>query len=245
MKKKIYIKTESKEVEASFYNDININLFINDYVKITFLTIPNEIKELVYGYLNNFDIDKIKIINIKENDIFIKIDISKDEFLDRLDSKEIINTCEQIILNDKKTSNHQIIMPFNSSRSTLHNSILKKYTNFFKDTSVYKTRISFYINYNEINDIESFDTNIKNSIYKAIGKAKLHTKNDLFDCIALLNFRLDIEVLKIIILQKITFIVFTQKPSFSVLKYAQKFGITLIEYENNNFYILTHQTRIV
>ncbi len=102
--------------------------------------------------------------------------------------------------------------------------------------------------------VESFDTNPQNAIYKAIGKAWNHseannnadsskTHFNLLDSAILLNFRLEMESLKILLLYKCTFVICSQKPSFSVIKNAQKFGMTLIAFDNDRFLILTHTAR--
>lgn len=102
--------------------------------------------------------------------------------------------------------------------------------------------------------VESFDTNPQNAIYKAIGKAWNHSETNnnadssethfnLLDSAILLNFRLGMESLKILLLYKCTFVICSKKPSFSVIKNAQKFGMTLIAFDNDRFLILTHIAR--
>ena len=141
-------------------------------------------------------------------------------------------------------------MPFNGSRVKISRKILETNRDFFVDSneSTYKARIvSSESNESYTSCAESFDTNPKNAIYKAIGKALdlSEGKGNLLDAAIFLNLRIDIETLKILILQKCTFIVCAEKPAFSVVRFAQKFGITLIAFSQNSFLILTHQMRFL
>ena len=90
---------------------------------------------------------------------------------------------------------------------------------------------------------QSFDTNPKNTIYKTIGKA-LQKSDNLLDSAIFLNFCIDIECLKILLLQKCTFIICKKLPPFSVVKFAQKFGTTLVCFHKNRFFAVTHQMRL-
>ena len=318
-------------------------------IQITFFSLENDIDCLVCGYLATFlGLDsRVNLANLKcENNIFfVDSPLQKSEILSRLAQKDIIQSCEQIELSDKKISRDSVIMPFNGSRANISREILEANRGFFLESEnspslaintppqtpparggafsvspspasgntknspslaegargwvnsaifPYKARIlpsesiksceSSEINKSNESYAQSFDTNPKNAIYKAIGKAlglSLPTEsslrdfatqnrgnpNNLLDSIIFLNFRLDIETLKILILQKCTFIVCAEKPAFSVIRFAQKFGITLIAFvknradlaqnanfnqstdssqsisQNGDFLILTHQMR--
>ena len=91
--------------------------------------------------------------------------------------------------------------------------------------------------------IHSFDTNPKNAIYKALGKS-LQKRDNLLDSAIFLNFCIDIECLKILLLQKFTFIICKNLPPFSVVKFAQKFGATLVCFYRDDFFTITHQMRL-
>lgn len=243
MRKSIYIKINNKEIESSFYNDTYITLIINNDIKIAFLTLPYNLKELALGYLFNITMDKIKNIEIKENEVIINIDLPRDEILHRLEIKNIINTCDQITLNNKNIKDNYITMPFNSSRSSISSANLKQYEKFLNNDEIYQVTI-LVKNDSLESTIQHSDTNTKNTIYKAIGDSRLNMLESLYNCVILLNFKIDMEILKILILQKITFIVCVGNPSFSIIKYAQKFGITLIAFDKSLFKILTHSSRI-
>lgn len=247
-------------------------------ITITFFALENDIDCLARGYLATFLGFDFANLKRENNHIFVDSHLNKDEILTRLSQKDIIQSCEQISLNDKKIMRDSVIMPFNGSRARITSEILEANKDFFAPTRhceevlatkqsinqadfPYKARILF----GESNEstAESFDTNHKNAIYKAIGKAFDCTTNsqqiatesslresqrdrsnpNLLDCTIFLNFRTDIECLKILLLQKCTFIVCAGIPTFSVVRFAQKFGITLIAFTNNDFLILTHALR--
>ena len=268
-------------------------------ITITFFALQNDIDCLVSGYLRTFlGFDFSKHFKCENNHIFVDSPLSKDEILSRLRQKDIIQSCEQISLNDKKIMRDSVIMPFNGSRAIITREILEANRDFFSDLGEssdlpiarhceslrskanqsinkanfpHKARIILNLKSRESNksNAESFDTNPKNAIYKAIGKAftcatnsaQIATKSplkesaqinansarittqSLLDGIIFLNFHPDIESLKILILQKCTFIVCYGIPAFSVVRFAQKFGITLIAFANNDFLILTHALR--
>lgn len=242
MQKTIHIKIDNKEVESSFYNDIYTTLIINNDIKITFLTIPQNLRELALGYLFNINLNEIKDIRIKDSEIFIDTTLTNKEVVHRLEIKDIINTCEQITLNSKSIKASHITMPFNASRSKMPIATLRQYEEFFNNDDIYRVKILL----NDISHsyaLESSDTNAKNSLYKAIGDSRKSLES-LYDCAILLNYKLDMEVLKILILQKATFIACVSLPSFSIIKYAQKFGVTLIAFDKSVFKILTHSSRI-
>ena len=289
-------------------------------ITITFFALDYDIDSLVRGYLATFLDSCANLTNLKRenNKIFVDSHLSKDEILSRLAQKDIIQSCEQIELNDKKINRDSVIVPFNGSRAKISREILEANRGFFAESEnspslaegargwvnsndfPYKARIvrSESIKSLESNEscafnAESFDTNPKNAIYKTIGKAldlssptesslrdlqcesnqsarnpslrgesqiRRSNPNDLLDSIIFINFCLDIETLKILILQKCTFIVCAEKPAFSVVRFAQKFGITLIAFIKadshnadlvqradlqNSFLILTHQMRFL
>ena len=248
-------------------------------ITITFFALENDIDCLARGYLATFLGFDFANLKRENNHIFVDSHLNKDEILTRLSQKDIIQSCEQISLNDKKIMRDSVIMPFNGSRAKITREILEANKDFFAPTRhceealatkqsinqadfPYKARIILSPESPE-STAESFDTNPKNAIYKAIGKAfdcatkskRIATESSLresqrdrsnpslLDCTIFLNFRTDIECLKILLLQKCTFIVCAGIPSFSVVRFAQKFGITLIAFTNNDFQILTHALR--
>lgn len=248
-------------------------------ITITFFALENDIDCLARGYLATFLGFDFANLKRENNHIFVDSHLNKDEILTRLSQKDIIQSCEQISLNDKKIMRDSVIMPFNGSRARITSEILEANCDFFAPTRhceslrskakqsinqadfPYKARILFGKS-NESN-AESFDINPKNAIYKAIGRAfdcatnskRIATESSLresqhdrsnpslLDCVIFLNFRTDIECLKILLLQKCTFIVCAGIPTFSVVRFAQKFGITLMAFTNNDFQILTHALR--
>lgn len=244
-------KDEINEAIEAFYNDNEIKIHINDYLEIVFICLDNDLECLVYGYLSDISKNCIKDIKIEKNNIFVQISLQKDEFLNLLNDREIIQTCESINLTDNRILKYRLVVPFNGSKISIQINYLLESCNdfYFKDSNLYRARILFLgnnkNNENIINPLESYDTNPKNALYKTIGMAKIK-RDDLLDSIIFINFRLDIEILKKIILSKITFVIFAEKPSFTILKFAQKFGLTLGEYINKEeIKILTHSARIV
>lgn len=244
-------KDEINEAIEAFYNDNEIKIHINDYLEIVFICLDNDLECLVYGYLSDISKNCIKDIKIEKNNIFVQISLQKDEFLNLLNDREIIQTCESINLTDNRILKDRLVIPFNGSKKSIQINYLLESCNdfYFKDSNLCRARILFLgnnkNNENIINPLESYDTNPKNALYKTIGMAKIK-RDDLLDSIIFINFRLDMEILKKIILSKITFIIFIEKPSFTILKLAQKFGLTLGEYINKEeIKILTHSARIV
>lgn len=231
----------------------------NSQITITFFALENDIDCLVRGYLGTF-LDFYENLKRENNAIFIDTTLSKDEILSRLAQKDIIQSCEQITMSDKKINSDLIIMPFNGSRAKISREILEANYDFFATSNIESGKFLVRIVRGEssANTFETFDTNPKNAIYKAIGKAldlsdlampNRGNPSNLLDATIFLNFRLEIECLKILILQKCTFIVCAGFPSFSVVRFAQKFGITLIAFAKNHadsgeFFILTHQMRL-
>lgn len=60
-----------------------------------------------------------------------------------------------------------------------------------------------------------------------------------------LNTGIDMEILRQIILFGVTFVITNENPSFSVIKNAQKYGLTIIRHINHEeFIIYTHSTRV-
>ncbi len=231
-------------------------------ITITFFALENDIDCLVCGYLVTFlGLDFYANLKRENNAIFIDTTLSKDEILSRLAQKDIIQSCEQITMSDKKINSDLIIMPFNGSRVKISRETLEANYDFFATSNIESGKFLARIVCGESSacPIESCGTNPKNAIYKAIGKAldlslqdlaKANRGNasNLLDATIFLNFRLEIECLKILILQKCTFIVCAEKPAFSTIRFAQKFGITLIAFTKNHanseeFLVLTHQMR--
>lgn len=291
MNKCVFVKSvgldsaQCGKVEVAFFNDKEWKIIVNcektssgslskakttkqstsnadSQITITFFALENDIDCLVCGYLGTFlGLDFYANLKRENNAIFIDTTLSKDEILSRLAQKDIIQSCEQITMSDKKINSDLIIMPFNGSRAKISREILEANYDFFATSNIESGKFLARIVCGEssANAIESFDTNPKNAIYKAIGKAldlslqdlaKANRGNpsNLLDATIFLNFRLEIECLKILILQKCTFIVCAGIPSFSVVRFAQKFGITLIAFTKNHadsgeFFILTHQMR--
>lgn len=255
MLKNITIKSIKKntinEAIEAFYNDNEIKIHINDYLEIVFICLDNDLECLVYGYLSDISKNCIKDIKYRKNNIFVQISLQKDEFLNLLNDREIIQTCKSINLTANRILKDRLIVPFNGSKTSIQINYLLESCNdfYFKDSNLCRARILFLgnnkNNENIINPLESYDTNPKNALYKTIGMAKIK-RDDLLDSIIFINFMLDMEILKKIILSKITFVIFVEKPSFTILKLAQKFGLTLGEYINKEeIKILTHSARIV
>lgn len=277
--------TQSTETKVCFLSDIELKIIINcrainrsnigdsnaqsnspttpplshtdSQITITFFTLDNDIDCLIYGYLGTF-LGVDFCFRRENNAIFIDLPLNKDEILFHLSQKDIIQSCEQITLSDKKNLRDNIIMPFNGSRAKISREILEKNRDFFADSNDNFGKFSVRIVCGEKYDFyaQSFDINPKNAIYKAIGKvlgdsnhqelqslATQSATKTLLDAIIFLNFRIDIECLKVLLLQKCTFVVCVGLPSFSIVRFAQKLGITLIAFTQNDFLILTHQTR--
>ncbi len=291
MNKCVFVKSvgldsaQCGKVEVAFFNDKEWKIIVNcgknssgslseekttkqstsnadSQITITFFALENDIDSLVCGYLGTFlGLDSYVNLKRENNAIFIDTPLSKDEILSRLAQKDIIQSCEQITMSDKKINSDSIIMPFNSSRAKISREILEANYDFFATSNIESGKFLARIVCGEssANAVESFDTNPKNAIYKAIGKAldlslqdlakaNRGNANNLLDATIFLNFRLEIECLKILILQKCTFIVCAEKPAFSTIRFAQKFGITLIAFTKNHanseeFLVLTHQMR--
>lgn len=233
------------ESKAAFYEDFEIKIHINNDLIINFIALNNDLEFLVKGYFYPLPKNVIKNIKIEKNNIFVNLKISKNELLNFLNDNEIIQSCESIVLMDNRIYKNKTIVPFNDSRAKIINNIGDYYNDFIiKNNDFYRAEILFQENENYTQIAESYDTNKKNTIYKIIGKAT-NERDNLLDCTIFINFKIDIETLKKIILSKITFIVFVGKPSFVVLKYAQKFGLTLMQCINNKeIQVLTHSMRI-
>lgn len=250
-------------VDSAFFNDIEVKIILrcaeSSEITITFFALENDLEALVRGYLSAFD---LKADLVRENNIFYaNLPLSKEAILSRLAQKDFIQTCEQISLNDKKILRDSIILPFNGSRAKITNKFLEANRAFFAESTYCHSEICeesqkiidsadldsafcarIITQDAESSFMQSYDTNPKNAIYKAFGKA-LQNRNSLLDSAIFLNFCIDIECLKILLLQKCTFIITRGKPTFSAVKFAQKFGATLIAFTNNDFLILTHNLR--
>lgn len=257
-------------VDSAFLNDIEVKIILRGAqsceIIITFFALENDLDALVQGYLSVFN---LKADLVRENNIFYaNLSLSKEAILARLAQKDFIQSCEQISLNDKKILRDSIIMPFNGSRAKITSTFLEANRAFFLQTtnchsecneesqkiadsalldsaecvdSAFCARI--VTNPAESSFTQSFDTNPKNAIYKALGKA-FQKSNHLLDSAIFLNFCIDIECLKILLLQKCTFIICKNLPPFSVVKFAQKFGATLVCFRENRFFAVTHQMRL-
>lgn len=260
-------------VDSAFLNDIEVKVILRGAqsceITITFFTLENDLKALVQGFLSVFD---LKADLVRENNIFYaNLPLSKGAILARLAQKDFIQSCEQISLNDKKIMRDSIIMPFNGSRAKITNKFLEANRAFFAESidchfkrskktidchseqseesqkiidSAFYARIITNPAESSANfAIHSFDTNPKNAIYKALGKA-FQKSDNLLNSAIFLNFCIDIECLKILLLQKFTFIICKNLPPFSVVKFAQKFGVTLVCFYKNDFFTITHQMRL-
>lgn len=251
-------------VDSAFLNDIEVKVILRGAqsceIIITFFALENDLKALVQGFLSVFD---LKADLVRENNIFYaNLPLSKEAILARLSQKDFIQSCEQISLNDKKIMRDSIIMPFNGSRAKITNAFLEANRAFFSQSCVDSAVDSVLLDSAECVDsafcariitnpaessanfaIHSFDTNPKNTIYKTIGKA-FQKSDNLLDSAIFLNFCIDIECLKILLLQKFTFIICKNLPPFSVVKFAQKFGATLVCFHRDDFFTITHQMRL-
>lgn len=238
-------------VDSAFLNDIEVRVVLrgaeSSEIIITFFALENDLEALVRGYLSAFN---LKADLVRENNIFYaNLPLSKEAILAHLSQKDFIQSCEQISLNDKKIMRDSVIMPFNGSRAKITNEFLEANRAFFTQNmldsadldSAFCARI--FTNPAESSFAQSFDTNPKNTIYKALGKA-LQKSDNLLDSAIFLNFCIDIECLKILLLQKCTFIICKNLPPFSVVKFAQKFGATLVCFHKNRFFAVTHQMRL-
>lgn len=245
-------------VDSAFLNDIEVKVILrgtesanaeSSEITITFFTLENDLEALVQGFFSVFD---LKADLVQENNIFYaNLPLSKEAILARLAQKDFIQSCEQIALSDKKILRDSIIMPFNGSRAIIESKFLEENRAFFAESSA-ESSVDFldsafcvriFTNLSQSNLAQSFDSNPKNAIYKAFGKA-LQKCNDLLDSAIFLNFCIDLECLKILLLQKCTFIICKKLPPFSVVKFAQKFGATLICFHQNQFFATTHQMRL-
>ncbi len=301
--------SNESRIDSSDSGESSAEFSADSQITITFFALENDIDDLARGYLATFLEFNFTNLRRENNSIFVDSHLSKDEILLRLSQKDIIQSCEQISLSDKKMTHDSLIMPFNGSRAKITREILEANRGFFTPTRHCESlRSKAKQSTNQINfphkarillgeshesNAESFDTNPKNAIYKAIGKAfdyrangkQITTKSSLqgsqknadfstsslrelqrdrsnpslLDAIIFLNFRTDIECLKILLLQKCTFIVCDGIPSFSVVRFAQKFGITLMAFipskngdlsqnsdsqkDSHDFLILTHALR--
>ena len=236
------------QIQTSLIEDAEIKIHINDYLFISFICIKDNLEFLAIGYLINIGVNanQIKTIKIKENDVFVQCDISKENFFYLINRVDIIPTCQSIYLNNKNNSS-KIQIPFNSAKVNLNPEKLSKIiesidleNNIFKAYLAYEKRILF-----------SSDINAKNAIYKVFGSIfKINNEPNMgvesrIESILIINFPLSIEILKQILMYKITFIVFIDSPSFTTVKYAQKYGLTIIEMKSyKEFKIYTHHSRI-
>ena len=259
-------------VDSAFLNDIEVKVILRGAqsceIIITFFALENDLEALVQGFLSVFD---LKADLVRENNIFYaNLPLSKEAILAHLSQKDFIQSCEQISLSDKKIMRDSVIMPFNGSRAKITNAFLEANRAFFTESIVYhfaesidchseQSEVSQKIidsavldsafcariitNPAESSFAQSFDTNPKNAIYKTIGKA-FQKSDNLLDSAIFLNFCIDIECLKILLLQKCTFIICKNLPPFSVVKFAQKFGATLVCFHKNRFFAVTHQMRL-
>lgn len=246
--KNILIKTivDDKIIDTKeqFYEDKEFYITINDSIEIYFLCMDNDLESLVYGYMSEIPPKRFRRIQKNNNRITIHIDLSKDEILEALRDKNIIQTCESIQITEKKANRDNVIIPFNGSRTKIHINTLREWS-----VDFYNQIIDSPLSWARILDLhtksfyQSFDTNPKNALYKTIGLMIQNQGNLLYSMI-FLNDKLGIELLKKIILSQITFLVVPYMPSFSTIKIAQKFGLTLIWYDKGAIKILTHSSRI-
>lgn len=269
--KNILIKSSSsaKSVESSFLNDIMLTVIIESTpikeraIEVVFFTLDMDIESLVRGYFGVFFDFDFKIV--EKHKITIQTSLCFEEITARIAQKDFMQSCEQITLHDKQFRSDSIILPFNSSKAKISQTTLQKHINFFaidsaifddseldsakkldsmvlnESGTLYKAKILF-----SNNITQSFDVNPKNAIYKALGKMwHLQGNFNFLDSVILINFRLEIDMLKILLLYKCTFIICKGKPSFNVIKYAQKFGVTVIAFIENDFLIITHTMRFM
>ena len=237
------MKCNTNLLEAELVEDEEIKIHINDYLFVSFICIRNNLESLAIGYLIHIglNLEQIKLINIKENDIFINCNISKEDFLNLVNKTDPIPTCQSIYLH--KNNNLKNIIPFNGTKVNLDSiqlsSILKSLDleiGLFKAYLIHEEKIYF-----------ANDVNAKNAIYKVFGEffTKQNCQNCLIESTLVINFPLSIEILKQVLMYKITFIVFISPPSFTTVKYAQKYGLTIIEMKScKEFKIYTHHSRI-
>lgn len=233
--------TQNKNINIIY--DESIKIHINDYLYISFITINYDLTSLTIGYLLNIGIKRndIDSIEIKNNDVFVKISISKKYFLSLINKKDIAQTCESIHLYKNTVKNEKIIIPFNSSRVKLKTNEIHKYCNDINASeSIFKAKL---INNNQKEALYAYDINMKNAIYRVFGKNSLN--DNFLEYILILNSNIDMDILREILLFKITFLIIKEQPSFSIIKNAQKYGLTLIEYVNSNkLKVYTHTSRI-
>lgn len=246
MFKHINVKVISKDIVndsiEEFINDTEVCLMINDCVEIIFVCLPNDLNCLVYGYLNDFDRSDIEIVSIKGSNIFVNIKLPRDEIINILNQKDLVGTCESIEITNTKIESNKISIPFNDTRYKIKSEVLfgicnDFYANF--DKKLYRSRI---ISLESLQYVDCKDTNKKTNIYKILG---MHDNDSLLECVILLDFKLTLEILQKLIKARITFIISRQIYHFSVLRMAQKFGLTIGYFIDGRVKILSHSSRII
>lgn len=246
MKKiEIHIYKESKKM-LDFYNDCELEIILNNALRINFIALKNDLTALVAGFLGENLFGKIKNLAINECKIEVEINHNLETIKTILSPTTLLPNCGAIEDAFIYESSAQKV-PFNNSKTKLNlESYRKKIESFYqKNSNLFEAKIFENENTNEL--FASCSTP-KTAIYKVIGKAIIASKksqNKLLDSFLLINFALDSALMQIIILNKITFVLTTKKPSFYMLKMAQKFGVTLIFYDGLEFFILSHYARLV
>lgn len=249
MFKHINIKIISKyginNAVETFVNDAEIHIKINDYLDLIFVCFPDNLKFLVYGYLSDIKRSDIEFISIEDKNIFVKTKLSKDEVINIINQKDLIGTCESIEIIDSKIETNKFIIPFNDSRYRLDNGVLlnicNDFYNFLKDNKsmMYNSRI---LSLESMIYMDCSDTNPKTNIYKILGMCN---SENFSTFIILFDFELTLDILQKLIKAKITFIIAKNIQNFGVLRMAQKFGLTIGYFDNDDIKILSHNSRII
>lgn len=236
-------KTGARDDVETFINDAAIKVVINDYAEIIFMCLPNHLNSLVYGYLSDMKRSDIAFISIDDKNVFVTTKLSKNEVLDILNQKSLIGTCESIEISDSKIKSNKLEIPFNDTRYKVEGSILLGlcsdfYHSISDDVMLYHSRI---ISLDTFDYVDCSDTNQQTNIYKILG---MYSDN-LLQCAIFLDFELTLEILQKLIRAKVTFVIAIKIQNFSVLRVAQKFGLTIGRFDDYSIRILSHNSRIV
>lgn len=231
-----------KEYIENIYIDEEVEVIINSDIVISFDCLCEELEYLAFGYLYSFGItrDEIGDIVIGKNKVNLSINRDNSMLLKLLESSKIFPTCESFVLSKNKQVGEKIVVPFNDSRTKLNIEFVKNYFLDYKNTLFEALVICYSDPFRK--SCMSIDVSCKSVIYKVFAKSlDLGYKGEIFIC----NFEINREILKILILLRTTFVIMPYKPMFSVVKYAQQYGITLIQsFSNGSVKVYTHSSRV-
>ncbi len=237
-------KDEIVNTKESFVDDNEMKVIIDNSIEISFVCINENIPSLIYGYLSDIRRCDIKSISIVDNNVSVKTLLPKNKIIDILNQKNLVGICESIEITDSKVESSSIRVPFNDVRYKIESNVLLRLCDDFYDyisnkTMFYNSRI---ISLETMFYVDCKDTNQKTNIYKIIG---MYNSDNLLKCLILLDFELTLEVLQKLIRVKSTFIIARKIPSFSIIRVAQKFGLTIGYFNDDAIKILSHNSRII